>query len=209
MELTKHLKRLIRGWLPKEPTLPRPQKKAPLSETKKIPAKPDITTISDRTLQLNRGIIIGLGAGLILVGFLGWLSVNNTYETLKNFFSAGGLDPSYYLFNRLIDQMTIYLSLMSAGVYALLLGALILKSRAAKRLFSSKGPHYRLGGGLMGGGGALTLISTHNLFVYILTSDYFEPQLFFCLLSSRSFPDGLRNLRLEQENEKCQMKHSP
>jgi hypothetical protein len=100
--------------------------------------KPDVPIISNRKLQLDSGILVGLGAGLVLVGFLGWLSVNSTYGTLENFFSAGGLDPNYYLFNRLIDQMAIYLSLMSIGAYAPLLGALILKSRAAKRLFTVK-----------------------------------------------------------------------
>jgi len=150
-----------------------------MSEHTKVPAKPDVTMIPDRRLQLNSGIIIGLGAGLILAGFLGWLSVNNTYGTLENFFSAGGLDPSYYLFRNLIDQMAIYLTLMSAGAYALLFGALILRSRAARRLFYRKGPHYHLGGGLMGGGGASALTSMRFLFVYILTSDYLQLQFFF------------------------------
>ena len=170
----------IRGWLPKEPTLPHPRRKGPVSEHTKVPAKPEITAIPDRRLQLSNGLILGLGIGLILIGFVGWLSVNSTYGALEKFFLAGGLDPnSYYLFNRLIDQMAIYLTLMSIGAYALLCGALILRSRAARSLFYSKGPHYRLGGGLMGGGGALALSSMNFLFKYILTSDYFELQFFF------------------------------
>lgn len=178
MEIKKRLDNWLRGWLPKAPELPRPQRRSPVSDHAKVPVKPDVPIISNRKLQLNSGILIGLGAGLVLAGFLGWLSVNTTYGTLENFFSAGGLDPNYYLFNRLIDQMAIYLSLISIGAYALLLGALILKNRAAKRLFYSKGPHYRLGSGLLGGGGALATVSTRNFFVYILTSDYFELQLF-------------------------------
>ncbi len=178
MGLKENLKNRIRGWLPKEPTLPRPQRRSPMNEHAKVPAKPDVPMMPDHRLQLNNGIIIGLGAGLILAGFLGWLSVNSTYGTLKNFFSAGGLDPSYYLFNRLIDQMAIYLTLMSAGAYALLFGALMLRSRAARRFFYRKGPHYHLGGGLMGGGGASALSSMHFLFVYILTSDYLQLQFF-------------------------------
>jgi hypothetical protein len=180
MNPIKYLENRVRGWLPKEPTLPRPQRRSPVSEHAKVPAKLDVPIISNRRLHLNSGIFIGLGTGLILTGFLGWLSANNTYGALQNFFLYGGLDPNnYYLFNRLIDQMAIYLTLMSVGAYALLFGALILKSRAAQRLFYRKGPHYHLGGGLVGGGGALTLISTRNLFVYILTSDYSELQFFF------------------------------
>jgi hypothetical protein len=187
MEIKKRVDNWLRGWLPKAPELPRPQRRSPVSDHAKVPAKTDLTGIPERRLQRDSGIIIGLGAGLVLTGFLGWLSVNNTYGTLKNFFSAGGLDTNYYLFNRLADQMAIYLSLMSIGGYALLLGALILKSRAAKRLFYGKGPHYRLGGGLVGGGGALALVSTRNLFVYILTSDYLELQLFFVLFLAGVF----------------------
>jgi hypothetical protein len=179
MNPIRYLENKIRGWLPKEPTLPRPQRRSPITEHEKVPAKPDVPMVPNRRLQLNSGIIIGLGAGLVLAGFLGWLSVNTTYGALQNFFSAGGLDPNYYLFNRLIDQMAIYLTLMGIGAYALLLGALILRSRAAQRLFYRRGPHYRLGGGLMGGGGAAALSSIRFLFIYLLASDYLELQLFF------------------------------
>jgi len=169
----------IRGWLPKAPALPDPQRKGPASEHTKVPAKPDFTAILDRRMQLSNGMVLGLGIALILVGFLGWSSVNNTYRTLENFFLAGGLDTNYYLFRDLINQMAVYLTLMSCGACALRLGALTLRSRAVRRLFYRKGPHYRLGGGLMGGGGALALSSMHFLFKHILTSDYFELQLFF------------------------------
>jgi hypothetical protein len=83
MNLLRYLENRIRGWLPKEPTIPRPQKRMPLGEHPKLPAKPEITTIPDRRLQLNNGIIIGLGAGLVLVGFLGWLSVNSKEKKFK------------------------------------------------------------------------------------------------------------------------------
>jgi hypothetical protein len=68
--------------------------------------------------------------------------------------------------------------LMSGGAYGILAGILILRSNAARRLLFNKGPYYRLGGGLMGGGGTLALISLRSLFVYIFTSKYFELQLF-------------------------------
>jgi len=179
MNIKKRLESRIRGWLPKEPALPRPQRRGPLVEKGKVPAKPDVTMMLDRRSQLGTGMIIGLGIALILVGFLGWLSTSQTYGTLNNFFLAGGLDPSYYLFKDLIGLMAIYLTFMSTGAVALLWGGLMLKSSAVRRLFSSQSPHARLGNGLIGGGGALAFGSMRNLFVYILTSDYFELQLFF------------------------------
>jgi hypothetical protein len=172
----KSLENRIRGWLPKTP--PHPQRKGAIDKHLKPPAKPDVTTIPNRRLQLNSGVLIGLGVGLVLVGFLGWLSVSNTYGTLQRFFSAGGLDANYFLFNNLLDQMAAYLTVMAAGAYGLLFGTITLKSSAAKRFFSSKGPYYRLGGGLMGGGGVLAIFSQHNLFSYILTSDYVQLQIF-------------------------------
>jgi hypothetical protein len=124
----------------------------------------------DRRFQLVSGITIGLGAGLILVGFFGWSSTNMIAERF---------DPDSYLFRNLVDLMAIYLMLMSGGAYGLLSGILILRSNAARRLFFIKGPYYRLGGGLMGGGGTLALCSLRSLFVYIFTSEYFELRLFF------------------------------
>jgi hypothetical protein len=179
MNLKKYIEKCIRGWLPKEPTLPRPQRSRPVAENTKVPAKPDVTTMPERRLQLNNGIVIGLGIALVLIGFLGWFSVSYTYGTMKNFFLANGYDPnSHYLFKDLTDQIAIYLTLMVTGVVALLWGALMLKSRAFKELFSSMGPHFRLGNGLIGGGYALAFSSMHFLFLYILASDYLQLEFF-------------------------------
>jgi len=183
MNLKKHLKIIIRGWLPKKPTLPRPQGSGSVAEDTKVPAKPDVTAMLERRRQLNNGvgigIIIGLGIALILVGFLGWFSVSYTYGILKGFFLASGYDPSsYYLFKDLTEQIAIHLTLMVIGAVALLWGALILKNRAVRELFSSRGPHFRLGNGLIGGGGALALGSMRFLFLYILASDYLQLEFF-------------------------------
>jgi hypothetical protein len=179
MNLKKYIENRIRGWLPKEPTVPRPQKTGSVAENTKVPAKPDAITIPESRLQLNNGIIIGLGIALTLIGFLGWLSVNYTYGTLKNFFLANGYDPnSYYLFKNLTEQIAIYLTLMVTGAVALLWGALIIKSRAVRELFSSKGPHFRLGNGLIGGGGALAFSSVRFLFLHIFASDYLQLEFF-------------------------------
>jgi hypothetical protein len=179
MNLKKHLEKIIRGWLPKEPTLSCPQRSGSVAENTKVPAKPDVTTMPERRLQLNTGIVIGLGIALVLIGFLGWLSVSYIYETLKNFFLANGYDPnSYYLFKDLTNQIAIYLTLMVTGVVALLWSALMLKSRAVRELFSSMGLHARLGNGLIGGGGALAFSSMRFFFLYILASDYLQLEFF-------------------------------
>jgi hypothetical protein len=169
MNPLKNLEKRIRGWLPKTPALPQPQRKGPANEYAKGHTKTDVPTIPNRKFQLVSGITIGLGAGLLLVGFFGWSSTNMIAERF---------DPNSYLFRNLVDLMAIYLMLLSGGAYGILAGILILRSNAARRLFFSRGPYYHMGGGLMGGGGTLTLISLRSLFVYIFTSEYFELQLF-------------------------------
>jgi hypothetical protein len=179
MNLLRYVEERVRGWLPKEPTLPCPQRSDSVAENTKVPAKPDVTTMPESRRQLSNGIVIGLGIGLVLLGSLGWLYVNYTYGTLKNFFLANGYDPSgYYLFRDLIDQIAVYLMLMVTGGVVLLWGALMSKSRAFREFFSSMGPHARLGNGLAGAGGALALVSMRSLFLYILASDYLELEFF-------------------------------
>jgi hypothetical protein len=51
-----NLENRIRGWLPKAPELPRPQRRSPIGEHAKVPAKPDVPMMPDRKFQLVSGI---------------------------------------------------------------------------------------------------------------------------------------------------------
>lgn len=187
MNLKKYIENYFQSWPPKKPTLPNPQRRLSVAKNTDAPAKPDFATTLESKHKLTIGIGIGMGIALILVGFLGWLSVSYMYERFENFFLANGYDPNrYYLFRDLTDQIAIYLTLIATGVIALLWGALILKSRAVGKLFASKGRHARLGSGLIGGGGAVAFSSIRFLFLYILTSDYLELEIF-----SAFFPVGV------------------
>ncbi len=180
MNLRKSLENRIRGWLPKEPKLPNPERRGTVSEHSKPPAKLDVTTIPERRLQFGKGIVIGLGLSLTLIGLFGWLSTSRTYETLKNIFLASGIDPnSYYLFIDLIDVIALYLMLMTTGMVALILGFM----PKLPRIFYTQGPHARLGNGLIGGGGALAFFSLRSFFVYMLSSDFFELEFFTAMFS--------------------------
>jgi hypothetical protein len=161
------------------PKTSRAARRRPVAENAGAPTSPDVTTIPESKVQLTIGITLGLGIALVLAGFLGWFSISYTYDALKRFFLFSGYDPnSYYLFRDLTDLIATYLTLMVTGAVALLFGALALKIRAVKELFSIRGPHSSLAGGLMGGGGALVFSSTRFLFVYILASDYLQLELF-------------------------------
>jgi len=187
MNLREYIANRVRGWLPKKPALPPPQRSGSVAENMKVPVKPIVTAIPEPKIQLNNGIVIGLGLALVLIGFFGLFTVNYTYETLKNFFLASGYDSSsYYLFRDLTDQIAVYLTFTMVGAVALLWAGLVLKSRAVKELVYHRGPHFQLGGGLIGGGGALAGSSMHFLFLYILASDYLQLELFTVL-----FPVGV------------------
>ena len=179
MNLVKHLKMIIRGWLPKEPLWGSLQKTgAKTREENNVPIKPDYALTLVRRAQLTCGISIGLGLALILVGFLGWLTEYFTYGALQNFFVAGGLDPKdYYLFSNLTDQMANFLTIILCGMAALLIGALALKNHAHWEFLFGKNKHWHLSGGLIGAGGALALGSTHTLFLYILARSYIYSSL--------------------------------
>jgi hypothetical protein len=140
--------------------------------------------ILDYKFYRNGGIMIGLGIGLILAGFLGWLTVSSTYSELQRVLGYSGYNVSnYYFFKDLTDQIAIYLTLMVIGAVAILWSALILKNHAVRELFYSKGPHARLGNSLIGGGGASALGSFQQLFKFILESDKIELDIFIVFFS--------------------------
>jgi hypothetical protein len=58
MNPLKNLEKRIRGWLPKTPALPQPQRKGPANEYAKGHTKTDVPTIPNRKFQLVSGITI-------------------------------------------------------------------------------------------------------------------------------------------------------
>jgi hypothetical protein len=131
--------------------------------------------------ELNRGVLIGLGIGLCLAGFLGWGASSLNYDTLRRYFLAIGHDPSsFYLFRELIDQIAVSLVFMLTGVVVLLVSALASKNLAFREFLYRpyQGPHARLVNGLFAAGGSFALFSLISLFNYILASDYLELKFF-------------------------------
>ena len=176
MNPKKYLNR-IRGWLPSTPTLPHHQNRAPILESTKALANPLPPPLENK-FQRNGGIVIGMGIGLLLIGSVGALIASQTYSEVKTFFSYTGVNTNNYLYRHLIDQITIYLTIIVAGAVATIWGGIILRSQTARDMTLNKRPHARLANGLMGGGGTLALWSTRSLFSYLLTSEYIELELF-------------------------------
>jgi hypothetical protein len=132
----------------------------------------------ENKFQRNGGIIIGIGLGLLLIGSAGALIANQTYSEARTFLSYGGVETNNYLLNDMIMQIAIYLTITTTGAIAALWGLILLRSNTARELTLNIRPHARLSGGLIGGGGALAFGAVRFLFMFLLTSDQIQIQLF-------------------------------
>ena len=155
----------IRGWFPSTPTLP--QNITPRLSQAKMLLNP-LPPLLENKHQRNSGIVIGIGLGLLMIGALGASFSYQSYSEVAQVFSGTGLSIDHYVLRHMLDLTAIYLSIIVTGIFAAVFGLVGLKSRLFRELTLNRGPYYRLGGGLMGGGGALALGSFRNFFSYLL-----------------------------------------
>lgn len=177
MNVKKSFGNRIRGWFPSTPNLPHQQDRAPALQNAKAMANP-LPPMLESKFQRDGGIVIGLGMGLLLIGTVGALIASQTYGEVRTFLSYDGVSANNYVLNDLIQQITIYLTIIVAGAVAVFWGGLGLKSKTFREMSLNKTMHARLGNGLIGGGGAMALFSIRSLFSYILTSRFIELELF-------------------------------
>jgi hypothetical protein len=169
MKNKKTLESRIRGWFPSTPTLP--QLKGKSSKIRNLgvqtnlppPPPPSLET----KFQRGSGLAIGIGLGILMIGSMGALFSYQAYSEVTRVLNYAGLDTDIYVLRDLLDQTAIYLTLVVGGAYAVVYGALALRSRFFREISFNREPHARLGGALMGGGGALTLMSFQHLFIYL------------------------------------------
>jgi hypothetical protein len=165
MTIRKSLGNRIRGWLPTTPTLPRRQTNAPLLHNTKIPFPPPPQMVENK-FQLNVGILIGFGIGLLVIGFAGALFTNLTYSEVQRLVSPDSLPPNN-VFRHLIDQASLYLAMGVGGIFVAVLGALSVRSQTFRAAFVNKEKHF-LGNFLFGFGSGLIVLSFRFLFLYFL-----------------------------------------
>ncbi len=114
--------------------------------------------ISERTAILIYCLLIILGAVIILLPSIALTRLGSTY---------GGN----------AEAASAYFSLITIGIFSIVVGfATIWKRESVISMQTRK--NARLVGALDGGGGALALSSTQNLFHYLFTSDYFSLEFF-------------------------------
>lgn len=165
MTIRKSLGNRIRGWLPTTPTLPRRQTSTIVFQNAKNPFNP-LPPMIENKFQLNVGILIGFGIGLLVIGFAGALFTNLTYGEVQRLLSPDSLPPNN-VFRHLIDQTSLYLAMGVGGIFVAVLGALSLRSQTFREAFVNKEKHF-LGNFLFGLGSGLIVLSFRFLFLYFL-----------------------------------------
>jgi uncharacterized membrane protein len=169
MNFKKSLENRIHGWLPSTPTLPRRQTNTIGLQNTKKPFNP-LPPIVENKFQLNVGILIGFGIGLIAIGFAGALFTNITFSEAQRFLSPDNLPPNN-IFRHLIDQMSFYLAVGVGGIFVAILGALSLRSQAFREAFAYKEKHF-IGNFLFGFGSGLIVFAFRFLFLYLFAASY-------------------------------------
>jgi hypothetical protein len=120
-----------------------------------------VANMSRPKIALIMGVLMGIGIGAVAIGLNQWASIAYSYRTLRD--------------ERLAS---LYLDLVSIGVFSLIMGLLAIKYPYPFGLLNSKSPNAKLVGGLIGGGGTIALLSLQNLFYFLPSQDYFSLELF-------------------------------
>ncbi|HSV48933.1 MAG TPA: hypothetical protein VLH35_01340 [Candidatus Acidoferrales bacterium] len=173
MTLKNKLETKIRGWLPNTPKIPKTNMAThPLVNTNQVyPLPPQL----ENKFQRNSGIGIGLGLGVMMTGGFGTLISMQTYREVARYVGYEGAAMDNWLFRDLTGQLSIYLMMFVGGAICILWSLLALKSNRARQLTLNRN---RSANGLMGGGGAIAFYSLRLLFMYLLTGDIVQLQVF-------------------------------
>lgn len=167
------LKNRIRGWFPGTPVMPNPQATPQMqpSRIKPTPLPPQL----EGKYQRDVGLGVGLGLGPVLLGGFGTLMSMQTYRDVARYVGYEGAAADDWLFRDLTSQLSIYLMLLTAGAVCVVFCLLFMRSTRAREL--TLNPN-RLSNAMVGGGGAMGFYSLRMLFMYLLTGDVIQLQLF-------------------------------
>jgi len=85
-----------------------------------------LMTMSERKAHLATGILIGMGAMIILLGFFGWFVGNYLFTTLGSIFEDLGIDTSrHFIFNDLNRLMQTQVFIIAIGFVSLFVGVIL------------------------------------------------------------------------------------
>ena len=92
-------------------------------------------SMSERKTQFAKGILIGMGVMIIMLGFFGWFRANYLFERLSYIFSECGIDVNrHYIIKDLSQLMYTYVFFVVIGLVSLLIGVFgVLKEKIPQK----------------------------------------------------------------------------
>ena len=89
--------------------------------------------MSEQRAHLANGVLIGIDAMMIILGFLGWFSTSYLFNTLWTILQECGIDVNrHYIFRELGNLNIRYVLVMATGVASFVVGV-IREKRAWKK----------------------------------------------------------------------------
>jgi hypothetical protein len=120
------------------------------------PPPPDL----ENKFQRNIGILIGLGLGLLLLGFFGLMISNQNYNDVARYVNYEGTRNGNWLFRDLTRQIAIFSTFTITGAIAIFWGWLKLSKSDRQQLSQN----YPIRNMMRGGGGAIAFFFSSILF---------------------------------------------
>ena len=141
------------------------------ASTAKLGAKPVLI----RMTPFTNGIFIGLGAAILIGGFLGAVILNLNYWFLRDYFMASGLESQQirYLLRMTVTTIGFCAAFVPIGIFAVAAGTLSQVNPAIRAAFNRGEMKARWGSGLLAAGLVFAGSSVRGL-----VQNFYSPESF-------------------------------
>ena len=155
----------------------------PIVEKPTSYAKPSAKPVLIRMTPFTNGIFIGLGAAILLGGFLGAFILNQNYWFLRDYFTASGLEPQQirYVLRLTVTTIGFCAAFVPIGIFAVATGTLSQVNPAIRAAFNRGEMKARWGSGLLAAGLGFAASSVRGF-----VQNFYSPEPFW-LWSSIAF----------------------
>ncbi|MCW4028057.1 MAG: hypothetical protein NWE92_00210 [Candidatus Bathyarchaeota archaeon] len=171
MNALKSLQHRIRGWFPKDPSIPTiisPPHSFPNTANPSPPSRQFYYAVPDYKIIQNTWYLKGAGYVGIMVGLFGALESYFFYEQERVLLRFGDIPADNPLFTALPVWIATFAILGFSGAIAALIGFLIDKKQSAREFFFGVKPHRCFGNYMFKGGLAFSMSSLLWFFNYLV-----------------------------------------
>jgi hypothetical protein len=168
MKVKQSLGSRIRGWFPSTPTMPNHGKAPNVKRTE--PLASPLQSVLETKYQRWVGVLIGLGAGMLLIGLGGASLSASAGSDIQKLLSFQGAGTDSYFFRDQIERTAFFLMVGIGGALLMVLGTVGLRSKLL-RIVSLNKERNMLGNFLFGLGNGLIMLSFRPLFIFLLATN--------------------------------------